>query len=110
MDGLSENVTVSRMVTSAKPDTVRFTTQGRVVIPAWLCRKFGVRGRTRAVVEATPEKILITPVNRWSINRLRGLLKRDRKPGEPSFDEEWAEHKREEMKIEEDKFGRRVSL
>jgi AbrB family looped-hinge helix DNA binding protein len=109
VDGLSENVTVSRMVTTSKPDAVRFTAQGQIMIPAWLRRKFGIRGRTRAVVEATLEGILIKPVNQWSISRLRGLLKRDRKPGEPSFAEEWAEHKREEMKIEEDKFGRRVS-
>ena len=55
MDGFSENVSVSRIATSAKPDAVRFTTQGRVVIPAWLCRESGIRGRTRVVVWVTPQ-------------------------------------------------------
>lgn len=108
MDGPPETGTVSRMATTSKPDAVRFTAEGRVVIPAWLCRKIGIRGRTRAVMEATPEGILIRPVTCRSIPRLHGTLQRDRKRCEPSFAEEWAEHKREEMRIKDAKFGRRV--
>jgi hypothetical protein len=36
--------------------------------------------------------------------RLQGILKR--KPGEKSFAIQWAEHKREELALEERKFGR----
>lgn len=37
-----------------------------------------------------------------AISRLHGILKR--KPGEKSFTEEWAEHKREEITLEERKY------
>ena len=48
--------------------------------------------------------ILIQPVTRHAINRLRGILKR--KPGGKSFAEEWADHKREELELEERKYAR----
>jgi hypothetical protein len=38
------------------------------------------------------------------IRKLRGVRKR--KPGEKPFAEEWAAHKREEMKLEEAKYAR----
>jgi hypothetical protein len=38
------------------------------------------------------------------IKRARGILKR--KPGGKSFDEEWAEHKREEIELEQAKLLR----
>jgi hypothetical protein len=55
MEGSSENVTVLRMVTTSKPDAVRLTTQGQVVIPACLNQEFGIRGWTRVVVWVTPQ-------------------------------------------------------
>jgi hypothetical protein len=39
-----------------------------------------------------------------AIRRSYGMLKR--KPGAKSFAEEWAEHKREEMELEEAKYAR----
>ena len=82
-----------------KSDSVRFTGKGQVVIPAWLRKQFEIKDGTRAVVEATPEGIILKPITRWAIERGFGLLKR--KPGEKSFAEEWAEHKREERELED---------
>jgi len=92
------------MSTTAKTDSVWFTTKGQVVIPAWLRRQFHIENGTKAVVRATPEGILLKPVTAASIRRLRGILKR--KPGDKSFDQEWAEHKREEKELEEAKYAR----
>ena len=50
-------------------------------------------------MEATPEGILLRPVTHWAVKRGFGLLKR--KPGTHPFQEEWAEHKREERELEE---------
>ena len=92
------------MSTSAKTDSVWFTTKGQVVIPAWLRRQFNIENGTKAVVQATPEGILLKPVTAVTIRRLRGILKR--KPGGKSFDQEWAGHKREERELEEAKYAR----
>jgi AbrB family looped-hinge helix DNA binding protein len=70
-----------------------------VVIPAWIRRQFDIKEGTRAVVEATPEGILLKPVTKWAITRGFGIAKR--KPGGKSFDQEWAEHKRVELALEE---------
>jgi len=87
-----------------KSDAVWFTTKGQVVIPAWLRRQFQIEDGTKAVVEATPNGILLKPVTAITIRRLRGILKR--KSGEKPFAEEWAEHKREEIQLEETKYAR----
>jgi AbrB family looped-hinge helix DNA binding protein len=87
------------MIATLKLDTVSFGTKGQVVIPRRLRKEFEIENGTRAVVQATPEGILIKPVTRWAIERGFGLLKR--KPGGKSFAEEWAEHKREEMELED---------
>ena len=92
------------MSTTSKIDSVWFTTKGQVVIPAWLRKQFHIENGTKAVVQATPEGILLKPVTSVTIRRLRGILKR--KPGDTSFDEEWAEHKREEIELEEAKYAR----
>jgi AbrB family looped-hinge helix DNA binding protein len=92
------------MSTPSASDTVWFTSKGQVVIPRRLRKEFHIEEGTRAVVTATPEGILLQPVTRHSINRLRGILKR--KPGDKSFAEEWAEHKREELELEERKYAR----
>lgn len=91
------------MNTASTTESVWFTTKGQVVIPRRLRKEFHIEKGTRAVVTATPEGILLKPVTRHSINRLRGILKR--KPGGPSFAEEWAEHKREERALEERKYA-----
>ncbi len=92
------------MNVTEKADTVRFTTKGQVVIPLRLRKQFHIEDGTKAVVQATPEGILLKPVTSVTIRRLRGILKR--KPGDKPFDEEWAEHKREEKELEEAKYAR----
>ena len=92
------------MITTQKIETVNFGTKGQVVIPRRLRREFAIEEGTKAAVVATPEGILLKPVTRWAINRGFGLLKR--KPSDKPFAEEWAEHKREEMKLEEAKYAR----
>ena len=82
----------------SKTDAVWFTTKGQVVIPAWLRKQFNIEDGTKAVVEATPDGILLKPVTSWAIERGYGLLKR--KPSSRAFADEWAEHKREEKELE----------
>ena len=87
-----------------KSDSVRFTTKGQIVVPAKLRRQFHIQEGTRAIVEATPEGILLKPVTKHAIARLRGILKR--KPGDKPLAEEWAEHQAAERALEEAKYGR----
>ena len=87
------------MSATPKAAAVWFTTKGQVVIPAWLRREFQIENGTKAVVQATPEGILLKPVTKHAVSRLRGILKR--KPGSKPFAEEWAEHKRDEKALEE---------
>jgi AbrB family looped-hinge helix DNA binding protein len=89
-----------------KTKSVRFTTKGQVVIPANLRRQFHIQEGTRAIVEATSEGILLKPVTRHAIARLRGILKR--KPGAKSLAEEWAGHQAAEKALEGAKYGRSV--
>ncbi len=86
------------------PVSVRFTSKGQVVIPARLRREFHIENGTRAVVQSTPEGILLKPVTKHAIARLRGVLKRKR--GGKPFAEEWAEHTAEEKALEEAKYER----
>ena len=91
-------------VNTTKMDSVWFTTRGQVVIPAWLRRQFHIEDGTKAVVQATPEGILLKPITAASIRRLRGLIKR--KAGDEPFDQWWAKYKAEEKKLEEAKYAR----
>jgi AbrB family looped-hinge helix DNA binding protein len=90
--------------TTTKNDTVWFTTKGQVVIPVWLRRQFQIEEGTRAIVTATQDGILLKPVTKHAINRLRGILKH--KPGDKPFAAEWAEHKKQEKELEEAKYAR----
>ena len=92
------------MNVTEKSNTVWFTTKGQVVIPLRLRKQFQIEDGTKAVVQATPEGILLKPVTAATIRKLRGILKR--KPGDKPFAEEWAEHKRAEMELEEAKYAR----
>ena len=87
-----------------KKESVRFTTKGQVVIPAWLRKQFQIEDGTKALVQATHEGILLKPVTAAAIKRGFGLLKR--KPGGKSFAGEWAEHKDGELALEEAKYER----
>lgn len=104
MDGISVLSQLFSMSTASKTDAVWFTTKGQVVIPMWLRKQFQIEDGTKAVVQATPEGILLKPVTAVTIRRLRGILKR--KPGDKPFAEEWAEHKRQEIELEEAKYAR----
>jgi len=92
---------------TTKTDSVRFTTKGQVVIPRWLRKQFDIEEGTKAIVQATPDGILLKPVTAAMIERGFGLLKR--KPGDKPLAEEWAEHKREEKELEEAKYARHGS-
>ena len=82
------------MSTIEKPHTVWFTTKGQVVIPLRLRKQFDIEDGTKAVVQATPEGILLKPMTAALIKRGRGILKRA--PGGKPLTEDWAEHKRQE--------------
>jgi AbrB family looped-hinge helix DNA binding protein len=96
-----------------KLETVRFTTKGQVVIPLRLRKQFDIEDGTKAVVQATPEGILLKPVTAALIRQGRGILKRA--PGDRSLThgplkdgslkEDWAEHKRRERALEDRNAG-----
>jgi AbrB family looped-hinge helix DNA binding protein len=92
------------MKTAKSPNTVSFTAKGQVVIPSRLRREFRIEPGTKAVIEATSEGILLKPMTRQAIARLHGILKRA--PGEKPLAEEWAKHKAEESKLEDQKPAR----
>ena len=94
------------MKAKADSATISFTAKGQIVIPQRYRREFRIGAGTRAVVTATPEGILIKPLTSRAIARGFGLLKRN--PDGKSFAERWAEHKREEIALEERKPGRGV--
>src|ERR1700691_4255620 len=81
-----------------KPETVWFTTKGQVVIPLRLRKQFDIEDGTKAVVQATPEGILLKPMTAALIKRGRGILKRP--PGGKPLTEDWAEHKKRERALE----------
>jgi AbrB family looped-hinge helix DNA binding protein len=82
-----------------KLETARFTTKGQIVIPLRLRKLFEIEDGTKAVVQATPEGILLKPVTAALIKRGRGTLKhaRQNKP----LPKDWAEHKKQERALEE---------
>ena len=91
-------VILEHMSTTEKPETVWFTTKGQVVIPLRLRKQFDIEDGTKAVVQATPEGILLKPMTAALIKRGRGILKR---PGGKPLTEDWAEHKKQERALEE---------
>ena len=98
-DGLFKIDQINHMGTTLKTDAVWFTSKGQVVIPARLRKQFHIQDGTKAMIEATPDGILLKPVTSWAIERGYGLLKR--KSGSRPFSEEWEEHKREEKELED---------
>ncbi|HXM63340.1 MAG TPA: AbrB/MazE/SpoVT family DNA-binding domain-containing protein [Terriglobales bacterium] len=82
-----------------KLETIWFGTKGQVVIPLRLRKQFDIEDGTKAVVQATPEGILLKPMTAALIKRGRGILKR-RSGGKP-LTEDWAEHKKQERSIED---------
>ena len=92
-------VILAVMSTTEKPDTVWFTTKGQVVIPLRLRKQFDIEDGTKAVVQATPEGILLKPITAALIKRGRGILKRTQ--GAKPLIEDWAEHQEQERALEE---------
>lgn len=87
------------MNTTDKTETVWFTVKGQVVIPLRFRKQFEIENGTRAVVQATPEGILLKPVTAALIKRGRGILKR--KPGDKPLTDQMREHKKQERELEE---------
>jgi AbrB family looped-hinge helix DNA binding protein len=86
------------MSTTEKLETVWFTTKGQVVIPLRLRKQFDIEDGTKAVVQATPEGILLKPMTAALIKRGRGILKRT--PGGRPLTEDWADHRKQERALE----------
>ena len=86
------------MSTTEKPEAVWFTTKGQIVIPLRLRKQFDIEDGTKAVVQATPEGILLKPMTAALIKRGRGILKRS--PGGRPLSEDWSEHKKQERALE----------
>jgi AbrB family looped-hinge helix DNA binding protein len=92
------------MADTDKAETVSFTVKGQVVIPRRIRREFEIENGTKAVVQTTPEGILLKPITGAAIRRARGILKR--KPGEKPLRQWWADYKKEEKKLEEARYAR----
>jgi AbrB family looped-hinge helix DNA binding protein len=92
-------VILLHMSMTEKPETVWFTTKGQVVIPLRLRKQFDIVDGTKAVVQATPEGILLKPVTAALIKRGRGILKHTQ--GGKALIEDWAEHQEQERALEE---------
>ena len=75
--------------------------KGQIVIPAPLRRKYGIKKGTRIQVYEEDGKIILQPVNRELIRRLRGVLK-----GAGALEELAAERARDREK-EDAKFSAR---
>ena len=92
------------MPDTTKAETVSFTVKGQIVIPRRIRREFEIENGTKAVVQATPEGILLKPITGAAIKRARGILKR--KPGEKPFPQWWSEYKKKEKALEEARYAR----
>jgi AbrB family looped-hinge helix DNA binding protein len=89
---------------TTKAETVSFTVKGQVVIPRRIRKEFEIENGTRAVVQTTPEGILLKPITGAAIKRARGVLKP--KPGEKPLRQWWSDYKKEEKKLEEARYAR----
>jgi len=63
------------MKNSTHNETVSFTVKGQVVIPRRIRREFEIEEGTQAVIETTPEGILLKPITGKHIRSLRGKYK-----------------------------------
>jgi len=63
------------MKTSTGSGTVSFTRKGQVVIPRRIRREFEIEEGTQAIIETSPEGILLKPITGKHIRSLRGKYK-----------------------------------
>ncbi len=77
-----------------KIETSIVTTKGQLVIPARLRRRFGIKRGTRVTLMEEEGRIIIQPITREFIRRLRGSLK-----GEPSALEVLLEERKRERTL-----------
>jgi AbrB family looped-hinge helix DNA binding protein len=96
-----------RVKSSARSNTVSFTTKGQVVIPRWLRKEFRIEDGTKAVITATEEGILLKPITVTAIRRARGILAA-RLGGKP-LAQEMTEYRKEEQELEEARLARHGS-
>ena len=101
---LSPDALLLAMADTTTPEIVSFTVKGQVVIPRRVRREFEIENGTKAVVQTTPEGILLKPITGAAIKRARGVLKRKR--GEKPLRQWWSEYKKEEKELEEAKYAR----
>jgi len=101
---LSQYDLLFAMADTTNPETVSFTVKGQVVIPRRIRREFEIENGTKAVVQTTPDGILLKPITGAAIKRARGVLKRKR--GEKPLRQWWSEYKKEEKKLEEARYAR----
>jgi AbrB family looped-hinge helix DNA binding protein len=64
-----------QMKNSTNTDTVSFTVKGQVVIPRKIRREFEIEEGTQAIVETTPDGILLKPITGKYIRSVRGKYK-----------------------------------
>ena len=87
-----------------KTNSSKMTADGRLTVPVSVRRRHGIKPGTRVVFIEDGDRLIFQPVTREYISSFCGKFKR--KPDEKPFAEWWAEHKREEMELEERKFQR----
>jgi len=63
------------MRNSTNNETVSFTVKGQVVIPRKIRREFEIEEGTQAIVQTTPNGILLKPITGKYIRSLRGKYK-----------------------------------
>jgi AbrB family looped-hinge helix DNA binding protein len=54
---------------------IRTTSKGRIVIPAILRRKYGIKNRTRIVITDNGDSIVLKPITEEYLKKLQGSLK-----------------------------------
>lgn len=78
------------MKSTDKTETVYFSTKGQVVIPRRLRQELEIEEGTKAIVYRQADHLILKPITRSHINRLRGSLK-----GTGAMKEFLSERKRE---------------
>jgi len=63
------------MKNSINNETVSFTVKGQVVIPRKIRREFEIEEGTQAILQTTPDGILLKPITGKYIRSLRGKYK-----------------------------------